>query len=187
LAKPGSNIRDAQWLPTLLTTLIGAGDHARARAIWQKATGIRGAELIHDATFSDKTSPPPFNWDLTSSAVGLAERQPGGRLHMLYYGQQDGMLATQLLLLRPGPYRLSMQLLGDRARAKALNWSIWCDKAEGPISSVTLDAAVRGWRFDVPSGCEAQWLRLSGSSSELPQQLDTTIANLKLERRAPGA
>ena len=187
LANPRENIRDAQWLPTLLTTLTDAGQHERAHAIWQKATGVRRAELIHDATFSDRTSPPPFNWDLTSSAVGLAERQPGARLHMLYYGQQDGILATQLLLLQPGSYRLSMQLLGDTARAKALNWSIWCDKAGSPISSVALDAAVRGWRFDVPSGCQAQWLKLSGSSSELPQQLDTTIANLKLERRAPGA
>ena len=187
LADRRENIRDAEWLPTLLGTLTGAGEHARARVIWEKATGIRSVELIHDASFTDKTSPPPFNWDLTSSAVGLAERQPGGRLHTLYYGQQDGILATQLLLLRPGSYRLSMQLLGDAVRGKALNWSIWCDKAGVPISSVTLDAATRGWRFDVPTGCPAQWLKLSGSSGELPQQLDATIANLKLQRVAPGA
>ncbi|HEX8839775.1 MAG TPA: hypothetical protein VF750_04825, partial [Sphingomicrobium sp.] len=122
------------------------------------------------------------NWELTSSAVGLAERQPGGRLHMLYYGQQDGILATQLLLLPPGPYRLSMQLLGDKARATALNWSIWCDKAAEPISSVTLDAAARGWQFTVPPSCAAQWLRLSGAAGELPQQVDATIGGLKLEK-----
>ena len=187
LADRRESIRDARWLPNLLGTLTGAGEYARARVIWQKATGISGVELLHDVSFTDKTSPPPFNWDLTSSAVGLAERQPGGRLHMLYYGQQDGILATQLLLLRPGSYRLSMHLLGEPARAKALNWSIWCDKAGAPISSVTLDEAARAWRFTVPSGCPAQWLKLSGSSSELPQQLDVTIANLKLERLVPGA
>jgi hypothetical protein len=119
--------------------------------------------------------------------VGLAERQPGGRLHVLFYGQEDGILASQLLLLKPGPYRLSLQLLGDPVRAKALNWSIWCDKASGPIASVTLDGAARGWRFAVPQGCTAQWLKLSGSSGDISQQVDTTIAALKLEREGAGA
>jgi hypothetical protein len=187
LADPRESIRGKRWFPILLTTLTGAGDYAHARSIWAKATGLRNDELIHDAVFADKGSPPPFNWELTSSAVGLAERQPGGRLHILYYGQQDGILATQLLLLPPGSYRLSMQLLGEKARANALNWSIWCDKSAAPISAVTLDRAAAGWRFAVPAGCKAQWLKLSGSSSDLPQQLDTTIANLKLERLGTGA
>lgn len=187
LADPRESMRSKRWFPILLTTLTGAGDYARARAIWAKATGVRHSELLHDAAFVDKNSPPPFNWELTSSAVGLAERQPGGRLHILYYGQQDGILATQLLLLSPGSYRLSMQLLGDKARANALNWSIWCDKAAAPISAVTLDKAAAGWRFTVPTGCKAQWLKLSGSASDLPQQVDTTIANLKLERLGPRA
>jgi len=47
---------------------------------------------------------------------------------------------------------------------------------------VTLDAATRGWRFDVPSGCAAQWLKLSGASTDIPQQADVTIADLRLER-----
>lgn len=187
LADPRESMRSKRWFPILLTTLTGAGDYAHARAIWAKETGVRDGELLHDAAFADRSSPPPFNWELTSSAVGLAERHPGGRLHILYYGQQDGILATQLMLLPPGSYRLSMQLLGDKTRANALNWSIWCDKAAAPISAVTLDKAAAGWRFAVPAGCKAQWLKLSGSSSDLPQQMDTTIGNLKLERLGTGA
>ena len=187
LADPRESMGSKRWFPILLATLTGAGDYDRARAIWAKATGVPGGELLHDASFADKNSPPPFNWELTSSAVGLAERQPGGRLHTLYYGQQDGILATQLLLLPSGSYRLSMQVLGDKTGANALNWSIWCDKAAAPISAVTLDKAAAGWRFAVPAGCKAQWLKLSGSSSDLPQQLDTTIANLKLDRLGSGA
>ena len=80
-----------------------------------------------------------------------------------------------------------MQLMGDPARAKMLNWSVWCDKAAAPIASATLDAAVRGWRFDVPSGCAAQWLKLSGSSADISQQVDMTIAGLRLERVNRGA
>lgn len=178
---------DAPWLAPLLNSLTVAGDYGRAQAIWARATGVRPGPYLYDASFSDKTSPPPFNWSLTSSAVGLAERQAGGRLHVVFYGRDDGILATQLLLLQPGRYRLSMQLTGDAARARSLNWSIWCDKAAEPISSVTIDAAARGWQFTVPQGCRGQWLRLSGAAGELPQQVDVTIAGLKLEEAGAGA
>ncbi|MFL6763777.1 MAG: hypothetical protein ACJ8FO_01100 [Sphingomicrobium sp.] len=174
----------AGWLLTLLQTLTGAGQYSQARAIWAKASGISagdGGELLHDASFTDRTSPPPFNWALAASTVGLAERQPGQRLHILYYGQEDGFLASQLLLLPSGAYRLSMQLLGDRQRARALSWSVWCDKASEPIASATLEvAAARGFSFQIPASCPAQWLRLAGASSDMPQQNDVTIASLKL-------
>jgi len=182
LADPHESAAHAEWLAPLLRTLIDAGQYSRARHIWARVSGVTSNTLIHDASFSDKAAPPPFNWSLTSSAVGLAEREPGGRLHAVFYGQEDGILATQLLLLAPGSYRLSMGLVGGPVNAKALTWSLWCDKAAAPIGSVTLDAATRGWRFDVPSGCAAQWLKLSGASTDIPQQADVTIADLRLER-----
>jgi hypothetical protein len=190
LANPRERMRDAAWLPPLLNSLVGAGQYGRARTIWDRVSGFPGSsrELLHDAGFADKASPPPFNWTLTSSIVGVAERQPGGRLHIVFYGQEDGMLATQLLLLPPGRYRLSMQLLGDPGRARALAWSIWCDKADAPIASVTLDtASAHGWTFQVAAGCPAQWLKLSGSSSDISQQIDVSIGALRLDKVASGA
>jgi len=187
LADPRENPVGSRWLAALLDTLTGAGQYDKAREIWARASGAPSGELIHDAGFTDKVAPPPFNWSLTSSSVGLAERQPGGRLHVVFYGQEDGILAAQLLLLQPGTYRLSMQLLGDPVRAKTLSWSIWCDKAAAPVASATLDsAALRGWTFTVPAGCAAQWLKLSGSSTDISQQVDVTVGALKLER-AGGA
>jgi len=187
LADPRQPTAQAQWLAPLINTLTSAGQYARARTIWGRSAAVHPGELIHDASFTDKAAPPPFNWSLTSSGVGLAERQSGGRLRVLFYGQDDGILATQLLLLEPGKYELSMRLLGDAARAKLLTWSIWCDKAGAPISSVTIDAATHGWRFEVPSGCAAQWLKLSGSSSDIAEQVDVSITALKLERVKAGA
>lgn len=186
LAGPGQGI-ETPWLPRLLTTLTNSGAYEQARAIWAKTSGAPPSELLHDGSFADKASPPPFNWELTSSAVGTAERAQRGRLHIVFYGQQDGFLATQLLLLKPGTYRLSMQLIGDAVRARSLNWSIWCDKAVAPLASVTLDAAARGWQFAVPGGCRAQWLKLSGSSGDISQQVDITIGELRLERVAGNA
>jgi hypothetical protein len=188
LAGPYEKGVEPQWLAPLLTTLTGAGEYAKARAIWGRATGVTSDQLLYDSAFADRASPPPFNWTLTTSAVGLAERQPGGRLHIVYYGQEDGFLATQLVLLPPGSYRLSMQLLGDPARARALSWSIWCDKAPQALSSASLNAvAAHGLQFQVPSGCEAQWVKLAGVSSDISQQSDVTIAALKLEKAVPGA
>lgn len=182
LADPRRKPDESPWIAPLLNTLTDAGRYGEARSVWARITGVRPGELIHDATFSDPKAPPPFNWALTSSAVGLAERQAGGRLHVVFYGQEDGMLASQLLLLPAGAYRLSMRVLGDAARAKALNWSIWCDKAAAPIASVTLERAGHGWQFAVPSDCPAQWLKLSGSSGDIPQEADVTFVGFKLER-----
>ena len=190
LADQRQKLTSAPWLQSLLNTLAEAGKYAQAREIWAKAAGVqaRAGELLHDSAFTDRSSPPPFNWALTSSTVGLAERQPGGRLHVIFYGQEDGFLASQLLLLSPGAYRLSMQLLGDPARARALSWSVWCDKAGSALASATVDAvAGRGLHFQVPMGCSAQWIRLAGASSDIPQQIDVTIAALKLEKAGPGA
>ena len=177
------------WLGAVVDTLIKAGDYSQARAAWARMAGPGSLsnELLHDANFRDTSSPPPFNWQLTSSTVGLAERQRGA-LHVLFYGDEDGTLASQLILLPPGGYRLSLRLAGDPARAHALTWAVWCDKAPQPLASVTLDvAAARGWQFQVPAGCQAQWLKLSGVSGAMPQQVDISITALTLTKEGPGA
>jgi hypothetical protein len=186
---PPVKATDATWMAPLLDTLVNAGEYDKARRIWAGASRIspQATELIHDTAFNDNVSPPPFNWALTSSAVGMAERQPEGRLHVVFYGQQDGFLASQLLLLAPGSYRLSMRLLGDSVRARSLNWSIWCDKALAPIASISLDASARGWQFRVPVNCPAQWLKLSGASGDISQQVDIVIGALRMERLAGNA
>lgn len=187
LAEPQQQTANAPWLQPLLTTLTTAGQYGEASAVWQRVTGARLTGSIYDAAFKDKNSPAPFNWALTSSTVGLAERQPGGRLHVLFYGQEDGFLATEMLVLQAGQYHLTLQIQGDAARARALNWSVWCDKGEAPIASAQLDVvAAHGLTFKVPAGCRAQWLKLAGSSTDVPQQADLTIAALKLERGSGG-
>ena len=72
------------------------------------------------AAFSKPVPPPPFNWALTTSGVGLAERQPGGRLHAIFYGNVDGVLASQLVAMPAGTYRVGMQLVGTPVHAETL-------------------------------------------------------------------
>ena len=89
-------------------------------------------------------------------------------------------LAQELILLPPGAYRMTLALSGDLSRAGAMNWSLRCDGSGKPFASVALDAAAHGWTFTVPSGCAAQWIALSGASTDIAQQSDVPISNLKV-------
>jgi hypothetical protein len=183
LASPRQRQPDSYWLSVLLDTLVKDSAYSRARALWAAASGIpRGSEpLLFDSDFSRPKPLPPFNWALASSTAGLAERQPGGRLHVIFYGQEDGVLARQLLVLTPGTYRLSMRLLSDASQAKALNWAVTCVGARTPLSSAPLDvAASQGVTLQVPPDCRAQWIELSGVAADMPRQADITIVGLRL-------
>lgn len=177
------------WAGRLLDSLVAAGRYGEAYRVWARVARIKrpAGQLIFDPGFAGSAAPPPFNWNLTSSTVGLAERQPGGRLHVIYYGQEEGLLASQLLMLEPGRYRLAMRVAGDAARAQSLTWTLTCAKANAPLAALRLGDAARasaGVTFDVPAGCAAQALHLSGSAPELPQEADVTISGLSLTKVA---
>jgi hypothetical protein len=189
LAGPNHREPDSQWLRLLLQTLVAGRDYARAHAIWSSIGGGHpGNQLVYDADFSEPKAAPPFNWLLTTSTVGLAERQPGKRLHVIFYGNEDGVLASQLLLLQPGAYRLQMQVVGAPVHPESLRWSIRCDTAQEPIAMADIgEAATRGLTFQLPANCPAQWLELSGRSGDIAQQSEVTITGLSLTRAGPHA
>jgi hypothetical protein len=183
LADAGHRSAKSPWVPILLQTLVSSGDYARARAIWALVGGGKNGDLVYDPDFSSPGPPPPFNWFFASSTIGLGERQPGKRLHVIFYGNDDGVLASELLTLAPGTYRVQMQLVGPPVHPETLRWSIRCDKSSEPISSVPIaDAAAHGWTFQVPANCPGQWLELSGRSGDISQQSEVTITNFSLSR-----
>jgi hypothetical protein len=173
----------SRWLPILLQTLISDGRYALARAIWTSiAAPDRAAnDPLYDPSFSSAEAPPPFNWTLAASPVGLAERE-NRKLHVIFYGQQDGLLASQLLLLAPGTYRFNMSRSRDMLHPELLGWSVRCDKSSNPLTMATLDQAAQGWKFTIPATCAAQWLELSGRSGDVAQQADVTIGAVALTR-----
>jgi hypothetical protein len=186
LALAGENNRkpDSPWLRVLLQKLVEAGHYRRAHAFWSAiGGGSVDEQMLYDASFSHAVPPPPFNWSLTSSTIGLAERQPGKGLHVIFYGNEDGVLASELLLLGPGVYRLKMRLAQAPVNTDSLRWSIRCDKSQEPVSTVILSqAASATWLFEVPANCPAQWLELLGRSADLADQSEVTITDLSLAR-----
>jgi hypothetical protein len=175
--------RPGAWSDEPVASLIAAQQYDRARAVWAQRAGTEAGGGVFDPAFTRSEAPPPFNWALTSSTVGLAERRQG--LHVIFYGQEDGVLASQLLLLEPGDYRLAMPVTGDAARARSLVWTLTCANSNNVIGRFVVDPAVaaRGWAFSVPAGCPAQKFELSGVSTDMPQQVDVTIPRVQLERR----
>lgn len=182
--RPHRNAK-SPWLPVLLTTLVGEGQYQRARTIWADVAGVSQGtdQLLFDASFADANPPAPFNWTLASSTTGLAERQGGGRLHVIYYGQEEGVLASQLLTLPAGRYALAMSVSGGGGGRASLRWALTCAAAPAPFAMVSLDALARAPQmFDVPANCSAQQIELVGSSSDIPQQVEVTIGELSLRR-----
>lgn len=190
LSDPRRRSAKSGWLPVLVASLTEAGQAAKARRIWSDVSGARVAAnaLIFDPDFKDAAAPPPFNWALTSSSLGLAERQAGRGLHVIYYGQLDGALASQLLVLPPGRYRLTTKAPGLPTGAANLRWAVVCARGNAAIGSAPLDRAVReGFSFSVPASCPAQRLELVGSSADVPQQSDLAIRSVSLVREQAGA
>ena len=172
-----------QWVTSLLASLVKSGQYQKARDVWANMSSI-GAQrdlLLFDPSFSEGGPPPPFNWLLTSSTIGLAERRPGGGLHVIYYGQEDGVLASQIVLLPPGSFRMTMRTPGTPTNVEQLRWQLACVGSKSEIGMASFrTVADRGWPFSVPSTCKAQRLELVGSSSDMPQQIDVTITELRL-------
>jgi hypothetical protein len=187
LADPQRRNASSVWLPGLLTSLVSAGEFTKAREAWADVSDVRLAPetLIFDPEFKQEVPPPPFNWTLTNSTVGLAERVRGGGLHLIYYGHEDGPLARQLLVLPAGSYRLAMRPTGDPDAASRLRWRVVCARSGKEIDTAPLSSAAgSGWAFTVPAGCEGQWLELIGVAADLPETSDVTLRALSLTRVA---
>jgi len=187
LAKSQPRGTPQPWIGDLVSSLVADHEYAKAYQVWRRVAQVSGSAdgLIYDSSFRDSAAPGPFNWTLTSSALGLAERKAGGRLHVVYYAQDDGVLASQLLLLQPGRYRLAMKVTGDLRNLGMLSWRLTCASSARELFKIPLAATTQD-SFEVPEGCGAQRLELAGSAPDLAQALDVTISGLTLTREQAG-
>jgi hypothetical protein len=182
-----STEQDRPWQQRLVNTLVSAGRIEEARAAWTRFDPqVRPAGELIDPKFELRAM-PPFGWALASGPAGVAEPEGGGPLHILYYGRDDIVLASQLLLLKPGAYRLAMRVTGAQPAAKSLSWVIRCTQTARAIASIYFTSTKDGtlaMDFTIPpQGCAAQTLELAGTAPELPEQADLTISNLQLSRQ----
>lgn len=184
------------WKAALLSRMVSKGDVTGAWSLWKSFTGFQegaGGKGVYDPTFAGLAGPPPFNWKLTTEGIGVAERSHKHSLQVDYYGRDNGDLATQLLLLRPGRYRLSVKASGDAAgEGSRLVWTVACAGNDNgllqlPLTGVT--PAAKGFEgvFTIPAtGCATQWLKLTGVSGDVATNQSATITNVSIEPEQGG-
>lgn len=167
------------WRPTLVASLASAGQYARARALWAQFYGFRPGQGLFNPTFAEAAPPPPFNWKFAQSTNGVAEPDGKGGLNILFYGRANTVLASQLLLLSPGRYRLAASTEGNDVEG-ALRWTARC--ADSKLNLLTLDMrrGTTSGEFTVPTNCRGQWLELRGIAGESPRTTELTIRGLRL-------
>jgi len=174
----------AGWQASLVRSLVAAGDYAGAEALWSRTAGVANRGLLFNPQFRTSAAPPPFNWQFFSGTSGVAEPSGSGGLDVIYYGRDEVALATQLLRLAPGGYRLAMRVEGS-SRASGLAWNILCVPTSGALLRLPLGASGKGnvaGAFAVPAaGCPAQSLELRGRPGDSSQTAQLTIFDLKLE------
>jgi hypothetical protein len=168
------------WQTRLINEFVEEGDYRGARQVWARFAGRDSdpSETIHDPRFEGSNAPAPFNWAFASQGA-VIEREAGS-LHILYFGRDDVTLAPQLLVLRPGRYRLQMGISGA-VEEDAVHWRIGCLQDK----SILLDRKLPQENslnaiFDVPADCGAQQIVLVAQSGESGRSSDFVISNFSL-------
>jgi hypothetical protein len=193
-----SNLATSPHPPTerevsiVAAALAGQGRWADVRTVWNRFGG-GGAGLLFDGDFERANRAPPFGWRFfeQDSATAAVEAVDGGANHALYAQFPVGRssaLAEQLVMLEPGRYRLSGRAKVDTLPSEALfRWTLSCSNQTTPLVGVQ-QAAAGGWVrfetvFETPAtGCDAQWLRLSGTGGVGYAPATAWYDDLRLER-----
>jgi hypothetical protein len=148
-----------------------------------------GSKGLFNPQFAKLPAPAPFNWTLGSGQFGVAEPAGAGDLRILYYGRDDGQFASQQMLLKPGPYYLTMTISREGApgETSGLSWSLTCLPDNRPLLNLPLAKAnprngALGGEFSVTAECPSQLLTLNGVAREFAESEQVTISNLQLVR-----
>lgn len=176
------------WGSALVARLVDAGRFQAARAVWRRIYKIPDAAAappIFNPSFAPSAASAPFNWTLVASGLGAADPERDG-LSIDYYGRDSGDLASQLLVLAPGRYRLAFEAEGGKADAASrLYWTVAC-ASDGKIvlANVALPSAPGVHRvaadFTTTPACSAQTLTLRGEAGEFPSPNALTINGIAI-------
>ena len=172
-----ANPPTAQEARALIAALIAAEIYDPARKLWRLTGHAEPPASVSDPDFAgatgDASTATAFDWQLNSlgGVDSMVDRSGtnGSTLHITSDGNASGIVAQQLLLLRPGQHRLTLQArYSSFAAADALRWRIRCGPpGGGGLSFPAAPPTSARWNqpvmldFSVPAeDCAAQWLEL---------------------------
>jgi hypothetical protein len=157
----------------LLNNLIGQGRVADAWQYYSVRYPLGNSQSVRNEEFDPSAvRESPFDWRLSNDSGVTVSLDPGGRMGVLNYRVVPSVIAqvvSQVILLRPGKYRLSSNLLSSsQLIGHGPYWLVEC--ADGsPIARLEMggrDPQRFERAFAVPPGCLTQRLTLAVRSSD---------------------
>ncbi len=140
--------------------------------------------LIRNPDFNGSLAPPPFDWTFfvpegSFSEIGPSPTGTGKALYIEMTGRSDQTVATQMLNLAHGRYRIvaSIYPISDLSRRDlTVRLSCGAGKRFIPLNDSSIDAPIERWSkwhwdVSVPSGCQVQQLSLGMSARGLTADL----------------
>jgi hypothetical protein len=192
-------MRDRRWITetgidgTLTAELISEELFAQARAIQDAFHPVlRSASLVRDPSFADPRANYPFGWALGQKGEIGADRSrtTAGRTALSYQSLPGGtgQVASQLLILSPGDYRLAVRTATAPADATALPyWTVTCAGDDSAQIALLDQPAGRDAQavadFTVGPDCAAQWLALTVRESDASSGQAGAVASASIARR----
>jgi len=186
---PARIVRDETVANPLIDRLVATGDFAAARALWQRTGAVAGGAALTDPGFGRSRAKPPFGWDYAQTGTGVAERQSEGGVFVEYYGRSAGPLLRQLVTLKPGAYRLTLEFEPLSANPGLIALRVACAPGATALGTARLaSTSARRTRtvlaFAVPAqGCRGHWIELAGLPDERRKGQQLIVHRLDLVRR----
>ncbi len=184
LALGGGKRSDEHWRAVLVDALVREGRFAEARSAWVRLTGDRTpADQLVNPTFEQRPAAiPPFDWSFSETA-GIAE--PMGRgLHVRSFGRNDAAIASQLLTLGPGRYRLTFRVPAASGEPGGVRFTISCLPAGSELLQLALPdrASELTDTLTVPPDCKAQKFAVEVVANAFGRPAEARLDQLSLER-----
>jgi len=136
---------------------------------------------LSNGDFADPEAPQPFQWRLYQKAGVVPEvvaddlRPSNPALRVQYNGYAAGVIVEQLTFLSPGSHRFSAEVRIESGEPHApLSWTLSCAPGDNGMTRVPVEPSsttpsiwtTLSGRFDVPTNCPAQWLRLATRAND---------------------
>jgi hypothetical protein len=194
LAATGGPPQSAELGP-YLRRVASEGRYLEARTMWLSAKRPRPpASLVYNGDLSAPSDGTPFDWSTGESEGWSAEIEPasaarGNALRVSYDGVADAAPLHELVVLKPGAYRLALEALDDLGDAtRLLSWTVSCVGSGPALAAIHRPTPTQGsWTtvsavFEVPdNGCPAQWLALSVQPGERPETTVSWYRNIRID------
>ncbi|WP_353204008.1 hypothetical protein [Sphingomonas sp.] len=176
-----------------LAQMITQRDYERAYLAWVQwlpAASQAAVGHVFDGDFKGAAALPPFSWELANGTGGTTAIVPASGLSIDYSGSDGSVLASQMVLLQPGRYRLvtqaTFQPVSNENGTAPLTWTLVCVGGNTPLNDlpVPLDGSakrVAGAPFEVAAGCAAQTLSLRVNSADFAKHLSGAIRSVAIE------